>query len=53
MYQIYKFENPKSGITCKWPTDDMQTISSPYEVSLLIMHEFAPEPIRLREFEYP
>ena len=53
MYQIYKFENPKSGITCKWPTDDMQTISSPYEMSLLKMNEFAAKPKRLLEFEYP
>ena len=37
MYQIYKFENPKSGITWKWCYDDMQTIPSPYAVYLTLM----------------
>ena len=31
----------------------MQTISSPYEMLLLMMHEFAAKPSRLREFEDP
>ena len=47
------FEIPTSGIACKCYDEDMPTISSPYDMSLRLMHEFAVKPNRLRECGYP